>query len=113
MGITLTEKAIGEITVVMNEQQMKTDEYALEVGVIGGGCSGFSYKMGFKKKAEIDKMNETSFQFGDIETVVHNRALPFLEGVKVDYHTDINRRGFVFDNPNSKGSCGCGSSFSV
>ena len=113
MSITVTEKAIKEVKKVMEEQAFSLEDYALEVGVVGGGCSGFSYKLGFKKKADIDKLNETLYTFEGVETVVNNRALLYLEGATVDYHDGLEKRGFAFSNPNSKSSCGCGSSFSA
>lgn len=102
-----------EIKKVMEEQKFSHDEYALEVGVAGGGCSGFSYKLGFKKKGDIDKLNETVFNFEGVDTVVNNKAMLYLEGTTVDYQDELNKRGFSFNNPNAKSCCGCGSSFSA
>jgi iron-sulfur cluster assembly protein len=113
MSITLTEKAVKEIKRVMEEQNFSADEYALEVGVAGGGCSGFQYKLGFKKKEEFDKLNSTVFNFEGVEIVVDNRSLLYIEGTTLDFYEDINRRGFVFNNPNAKRHCGCGNSFSA
>lgn len=113
MQITLSDKAIKEIKKVMSEQSFSENEYAIEVSVVGGGCSGFSHRLGFKKKSEVDKLNETSFSFDGLEAVVGNKSLIYLNGTEIDFHDSLDKRGFAFRNPNSKGSCGCGSSFSV
>jgi len=113
MSITVTEKAANEVKKVMEEQKMSPLEHVLEVGVMGGGCSGYQYKLGFKERKEVDSLNETMFNFHGIDVAVGNRSLLYLEGATVDFHEDINRRGFVFNNPNSKTTCGCGQSFSA
>lgn len=112
MSITLTEKAIAEIKRVMQEQNMQQEENVLEVGVAGGGCSGFQYKLGFKKRSEVDTLNSTQFKFEGLEAVIDNKSLLYLDGTTVDFHDGLNKRGFVFDNPLATRSCGCGSSFS-
>ena len=111
MSIKITDKALLEIKRVMEEQNIPTSENVLEVGVVGGGCSGFSYKLGFKNKTEIDALNSTTFSFQGLDAVVDNKCMIYLEGATVDFHDSIDKRGFVFDNPNSKGGCGCGQSF--
>jgi iron-sulfur cluster assembly protein len=111
--VSLTEKAAAEVKHVMGEQKFSTDEYALEVGVVGGGCSGFTYKLGFKKKAEINPANETMLAHHGVDIVVGKRSMLYLDGATVDFHDGLNKRGFVFENPNSKGCCGCGQSFTA
>jgi len=112
MSVKVTEKAAIEIKRVMAEQQMTTDTHALRVGVAGGGCSGFSYKLGFLKKEEIDTLNDQQFTEGDLTYVVDNKSEVYLTGTTVDFHDGIDRRGFKFENPNAKHGCGCGQSFS-
>jgi iron-sulfur cluster assembly accessory protein len=112
MSINVTEKAVNEIKRVMKEQNISDQESVLEVGVVGGGCTGFQYKLGFKNKSEIDQLNSTQFSFEGLDAVVDNKSLLYLDGVTVDYHDGLDKRGFVFDNPNATKSCGCGSSFS-
>lgn len=113
MSIKITDKALTEIKRVMEEQNLPTKEHVLEVGVAGGGCSGFSYKLGFKEKSEIDSLNSTTFSFQGLDAVVDNKSLLYLEGATVDFHDGIDKRGFIFENPNAKGGCGCGQSFKV
>lgn len=113
MSIKITEKAIAEIKKVMQEQKISQEENVLEVAVAGGGCSGFQYKLGFKNKSEIDSLNSTQFTFDGLNAVVDNRSMLYLDGVSVDFHDGLDKRGFVFNNPNAVKGCGCGSSFSV
>jgi len=113
MSITVTESAMNEVKKVMEEQKMSPDENVLRVGIVGGGCSGFSYSMGFEKKSEGDLLNDNVYTFFGVETRVDRKSELYLEGATVDFHSGIDKRGFVFDNPQSTKSCGCGSSFSV
>lgn len=113
MGITLTEKAIKEIKRVTEEQKISLEDTVLEVGVEGGGCSGLNYKLGFKKRSELDSLNETVCNFDGLDAVVSNRALTFIEGTEIDFHDGLDKRGFVFRNSKATRSCGCGNSFSV
>lgn len=109
MGITLTENAAVEVKKVMDEQKM--DEVLLRVGVAGGGCSGFSYSLGFDKA--FDEEKDVKVQQHGIDVVVDKKSELYLEGVTIDFYSGLEKRGFVFDNPNATKSCGCGSSFSV
>lgn len=109
MAITLTENAALEVKKVIEEQKM--DEVLLRIGVAGGGCSGFSYSLGFDKAFDEEK-DVKSEQHG-IAVVVDKKSELYLEGVTIDFYSGLEKRGFVFDNPNATKSCGCGSSFSV
>lgn len=111
--ITLTERAAQEVKKVMEEQEFTPEEYVLEAGVVGGGCSGFSYKLGFKERSEVDNTKETVYNFNGVDVAVNNRAMLYMEGTTIDFHDGLNKRGFVFNNPNAKTTCGCGSSFSA
>jgi iron-sulfur cluster assembly protein len=111
MSITITDKALSEIKRVMQEQNINNEENVLELGVAGGGCSGFSYKLGFKNKSEVDSLNSTTFSFQGLDAVVDGKSMLYLDGIKLDFHDGLEKRGFVFDNPNAKGGCGCGQSF--
>ena len=111
--IIVTPKAIAEIKHVMQEQSFSESDFVLEVGVAGGGCSGFTYKLGFKEKSKVDESKETLTNFDGVNISVNNRAMLYIEGTTIDFHDSLNKRGFTFENPNSTGKCGCGSSFSV
>ncbi len=108
MSVTLTEKAASEVKKIMADQ--KYDENTvLRVGVAGGGCSGFQYSLGFDT-AWDPKADLHTEQHG-VGVVVDKKSDLFLDGTTLDFHEGIDKRGFTFNNPNAKKSCGCGSSF--
>lgn len=111
--ITLTEKAVTEVKRVMADQEISLTDHALAVRIKGGGCSGFQYNMEFVKKEEIDQLNDQVFQYDELTVTVDARSDLYINGTEVDFKDEINHRGFKFTNPNSKGGCGCGSSFSA
>lgn len=108
MGVKLTEKAASEVKRIKEEQKFGEDTL-LRVGVVGGGCSGFSYKLEFDK-AYDEKMDSKSDQHG-VTVVVDKKSALYLDGTTVDFYDGLEKRGFTFDNPNAVKSCGCGSSF--
>ena len=110
MAIKLTERAITEVKKIKEDQKLGEGSY-LRVGIEGGGCSGFSYKLTFDD-GEIDELNDNIYEFDGIKTVVDRKSELYLDGTTVDFHDELDQRGFKFDNPNSAKSCGCGSSFS-
>ena len=111
MSIVLTEKAAHEVKRIMEAQ--KYEDHVLRVGVAGGGCSGFSYALGFAK--DYDEAVDSKYEFHGVPVVVDKRSLLYLDGVTVDFHDEpqLNRRGFSINNPSAKSTCGCGSSFSM
>jgi iron-sulfur cluster assembly accessory protein len=114
MPITLTEKAASEVKRIVAEQQQNgstPEKIYLRMRVVGGGCSGFQHKLDLDPAVNA-KLDETFEQHG-VPVVVDKRSLMYLGDVTVDFHDDLNRRGFSISNPNAKGTCGCGSSFSM
>jgi iron-sulfur cluster assembly accessory protein len=108
MPIALTEKAAHEIKRIMEDQKLESDA-VLRVGVTGGGCSGFSYSLGFDKS--VDETKDSKYEQHGIPVVVDKKSALYLDGTTVDFYEGLERRGFTFDNPNAVRSCGCGSSF--
>ncbi len=107
-AINLTDGAVSELEKIMEEKDVSSD-LGLRIGVKGGGCSGFSYLLGFDKLEENDEV----FEVGGI-TVIMNRAHGmYLAGLEIDYHEGLDARGFIFNNPNADSTCGCGTSFSA
>lgn len=108
MGLQLTETAINKVKDVLAQQEPKP--VGLRIGVVGGGCSGFSYQMVFETQATpMDKVIE----FNGLKVFVDQTSLMYLDGTEVDYIETLEGAGFKFQNPNVKSTCGCGSSFSV
>jgi len=108
MSLQLTETAAQEIKKVIVEQKMPAN-VALRVGVEGGGCSGFEYKLGFDE--DVDEQIDTVCEMHGVRVTVDKKSLLYLDGTEIDFHNGIDKRGFVFNNPNATKSCGCGSSF--
>ena len=108
MGVTLTERAAEEVKRIVEQQKLE-DGHLLRVGVTGGGCSGFSYALGFDDK--FDESADSKFECHGVEVVVDKKSALYLDGTTVDFYDGIEKRGFTFDNPNAVKSCGCGSSF--
>jgi iron-sulfur cluster assembly protein len=108
--ITVTEKAIKEIKrIQLNDPT--TNEGNLRVQVVGGGCSGMSYKLGFDK--EPVAVNDKVFEQDGIKVVIDAKSFLFLSGTQLDFSDGLNGTGFTFNNPNAKRTCGCGTSFSA
>ena len=114
MPITVTEKAAAEVKRILDEQQQQgglPEKVYLRMRVVGGGCSGFQHKLDLDPTVN-PKLDEV-FEFHGVPVVVDKRSLMYLDGAQVDFHDDLNRRGFSISNPNAKSHCGCGSSFSM
>lgn len=108
MSIMITEKAAGEVKRIIEEQKFE-DGTVLRVGVTGGGCSGFSYSLGFDKT--YDAKSDSKYDMHGVTVVVDRKSALYLDGTTVDFYDGIEKRGFTFENPNAVKSCGCGSSF--
>jgi iron-sulfur cluster assembly protein len=107
--IALTERAVREIRRILDDQKLP-DATALRVGVKGGGCSGFSYTLGFDDQiSEVDQLNEIE----GVRVVCDPKSFLYLNGTQIDFEDNLMGRGFKFGNPNASKSCGCGESFSV
>lgn len=114
MPVTLTEKAAGEVKRIISEQQQAEnapEKIFLRLRVVGGGCSGFQNKLDLDPVVNT-KLDEVIEQHG-VPIVVDKRSMMYLTDVTVDFHDDLNRRGFSIVNPAAKSTCGCGSSFSM
>lgn len=108
MSVNLTERAAVEVKRIIDQQKLE-EGTVLRVGVTGGGCSGFSYALGFDK--EFDTAADSKFDCHGVDVVVDKKSALYLEGTTVDFFDGIEKRGFTFENPNAVKSCGCGSSF--
>jgi iron-sulfur cluster assembly protein len=106
--VNLTEKAIEQVKSIFATES-KGEEYGLRLGVVGGGCSGLSYKIDFDTKNEKDNVLE----FDGVKVFIDLKSSIYLKGVTLDFKDGLNGKGFVFVNPNAANTCGCGESFSV
>ena len=106
--ISLTTNAIAKVKEIMAQQTPVPA--GLRVGVVGGGCSGFSYSMSFENASG---MMDKVFDMDGLKVYVDATSVMYLNGCIVDYVESLEGAGFKFENPNVKSTCGCGSSFSV
>jgi iron-sulfur cluster assembly protein len=106
--ISLTEGAVKQLKRIREEQKV-SEEHGVRVGVKGGGCSGFSYVLGFDSKKENDEV----YQINGLTIFMEKAHAIYLIGIEIDWLEGLNNRGFTFNNPNAKDTCGCGTSFSA
>lgn len=113
--VTITPKASTEVLRAIADYKAGGDspegELYLRLRVQGGGCSGFQNKLDLDPtfNEKLDHMFDTA----GIKVVIDKRSMLYLTGAVVDFHDDLNKRGFSVTNPNAKGTCGCGSSYSM
>lgn len=107
-GLTLTPVAAEKVLEIRKAEEIE-DSYALRVKVIGGGCAGFQYDLFFDEYAEGDNVMEIH----GVKLICDQMSFMYLMGTTIDYVEGLQGAGFKFNNPNTTGSCGCGSSFSV
>jgi iron-sulfur cluster insertion protein len=106
--VALTEVAAAKVREIAKEEGLEGQ--GLRVQVKGGGCSGFQYDLYFDEKpTDMDQIVESR----GIKIFIDPLSAQYLEGTEIDYVEGLSGAGFKFGNPNVKGTCGCGSSFSV
>jgi iron-sulfur cluster assembly protein len=110
-SIYISDKAKTKVIQLMTDAGIGEDaSYFLRVGVVGGGCSGLSYKLDFDN--EIKPMDQV-FEDKGIKIVTDLKSFLYLVNTELDFSDGLNGKGFYFDNPNASRSCGCGDSFAV
>src|SRR5262249_44520168 len=109
-SIQVTERALAKIRSAMAKENVSPEQGGLRLGVQGGGCSGLSYNIRFDSQPrERDRV----YEFDGVRVFVDPKSFIYLHGMILDYEETLMQQGFVFVNPNSTKSCGCGSSFSA
>lgn len=106
--ISITDKALDQIKVI-SQAENSDGSRGLRLAVTGGGCSGLSYKIEFSDKKEKDNV----LDFNGIKILIDPKSVIYLKGIVLDFKDGLNGKGFSFDNPNAKNTCGCGESFSL
>ncbi len=106
--IQITDKALQQIQAIFANEK-PSDKSGLRLAVIGGGCSGLSYKIEFGEAREKDNI----LAYGEVKVLIDPKSVIYLKGITLDYKDGLNGKGFVFENPNAKNTCGCGESFSL
>lgn len=104
--VNVTERAAEEVKKLLAGEP---DKSGLRLEIKGGGCSGMSYGLSFDNPQENDNIVETN----DIKVFVDPKSAVYLKGTVLDFEGGLGGKGFMIKNPQAKGSCGCGNSFSV
>src|SRR5262245_32068181 len=105
---TVSEVAAKEITTLIS--QYNNPQLGLRVRVLAGGCSGYSYDLAFDDQVQT---NDLVFDSNGVKVMIDDRSFKVLDGTQLDYVDTMLGRGFTFNNPNAKSTCGCGSSFNA
>lgn len=108
-GIYITDKAKAKVEALMHDAGAD-DTYFVRVSVVGGGCSGLSYKLDFDNESQP---TDQVFEDKGIKIVCDMKSFLYLVNTELDFSDGLNGKGFNFINPNASRSCGCGESFAV
>ncbi|GGF96863.1 iron-sulfur cluster insertion protein ErpA [Paenibacillus abyssi] len=104
--IVISESATTKIKEMLAQEE--TPDLFLRIGVKEGGCSGFSYGMGFDDEQHN---GDKEMEFQGLKVVVDEDSLKYLNGLEIDFKESAMGGGFTIENPNATATCGCGSSF--
>lgn len=107
-ALKLTGAAIRQVKTILERENMP--DHGLRVAVVSGGCSGFSYQLDFANEARPDDVVLT---MDGLKIFLDPSSAQHLTGTVIDYVSSLQESGFKFTNPNAKGTCGCGTSFSA
>ena len=110
MTLEVTEPAAAEIKKFMASEEDLPETSGLRVRVVPGGCSGFQYSLNIE---EGSRDGDHIMDQSGVRLFVDMFSAQYLNGVKIDYVTNVMGSGFTFTNPNATGGCGCGSSFTA
>src|SRR5678815_3603802 len=108
--LNVTESAATEIKKFMASEEGLPETSGLRVRVVPGGCSGFQYSLNIEEES---RQGDFILEQHDIRLFVDMFSAQYLNGVTVDYTSNMMGSGFTFENPNATGGCGCGTSFSA
>lgn len=108
-AISLTPAAAAKVQQLLADPSQE-GATGLRVQVVGGGCSGLSYKLQLERAAGDSDQTITS---EGITLFIDPKSLLFIDGTVIDYHESMMGSGFAFTNPKATGTCGCGTSFTA
>lgn len=110
-AIFVSDKAKSKVKQLMTDAGIANDpSYFLRVSVVGGGCSGLSYKLDFDNET---KPMDQAFEDNGVKVVTDLKSFLYLVNTTLDFSDGLNGKGFYFSNPNASRTCGCGESFAV
>jgi iron-sulfur cluster assembly protein len=110
VGVRLTPNAVEQVKHFIGQEAVPAESVGLRIAVLPGGCSGFKYGLNIEEQPLAD---DIVAEEGGLRIFVDTFSAQYLDGVTIDYVSGLHGSGFTFDNPNSTGGCGCGSSFTV
>jgi iron-sulfur cluster assembly protein len=105
--IEVTPTAVEKIRQMLVENEV---DGGLRLGIVGGGCSGLSYKFRFEDKP---RPSDNVFEVDGVTLMVDPKSYEYLDGLTLDFKDTLMEQAFVFHNPNATTSCGCGKSFTA
>ena len=108
--LNVTENAAVEIKKFMSGEEDLPETAGLRVRVVPGGCSGFQYSLNIEEES---RQGDFLVDVHGIKLFVDMFSAQYLNGVTIDYTSNMMGSGFTFENPNATGGCGCGTSFSA
>jgi len=108
-AITISPRAALKLAELLSAEKKDPATTGLRLGVQGGGCSGLTYTMEFDQKRETDRV----FSLNGVQVFVDPKSILYMSGSVLDYAEGLMGSGFSIKNPNVKGSCGCGHSFTT
>ena len=110
-SIYISDKAKQKILELMKESGIVDDPgYFVRVSVVGGGCSGLSYKLDLDN---VQKPTDQVFENNGLKVVTDLKSFLYLVNTTLEFSDGLNGKGFYFNNPNATRTCGCGESFAV
>ncbi len=110
MTLDVTETAAAEIKKFMTSEDGLPETAGLRVRVVPGGCSGFQYSLNIEEES---RQGDHVFDANGVRLFVDMFSAQYLNGVQINYVSNMMGSGFTFENPNATGGCGCGSSFTA
>ena len=108
--LNMTDAAVGEVRKFLAADDVPQDTAGLRVAVLPGGCSGFKYSLNIEDNSADDDLVAG---ISGVRVFLDSFSMQYLNGITIDYVSSMQGSGFTFNNPNSTGGCGCGSSFAA
>ncbi len=103
--INVTPKAVDRIRKLLESGKVQG---GMRLGLVGGGCSGLSYKF---KLESAPRPDDEVFEYDGVKVFVDPKSYTYLDGLTLDYKESLMESQFVFENPNAQKTCSCGKSF--
>ena len=111
LTVAISEKAAEKIKYFAQKDGID-ENVGIHVAVKGGGCSGLTYDLKITGETTFSETDKVVEQYG-VKVIVDKKSYIYLVGTELDFSDGLNGKGFVFENPNAKKACGCGTSFGV